>query len=363
MNCAVAHKLAFHRVILLLFRIVFVLCLLLSSARAQTAPPASTPSTVYIAHDAAAIQHYRTDDAVVRKMVDRLLLAVTGQSEVARAWRALVSPTDKVGIKISASGGELFSTHRAVVEAIADGLASAGVSRHSIIVWDRNTNGARAAGYRGGDRYQLLSVAPRDGYDAKAIFSAPIMGKLVWGDLDYRNDRGRTPLLSDKENTSSESHFCRILSSQVTKVINVPVMGDNPRTGIAGCVYNMTVPNLDNWRRFTAGASGGSALSLVEMYADPIIEKKVVLNLMDGLVAQYAGGVEAAPNFALHYATILASKDPVAIDAIALRQIERWRSNAHLPAIGDLAAHVEIAGQAGLGNADPARIALRNVKP
>ena len=39
-------------------------------------------------------------------MVDRLVLAVTGQSDLAAAWNSLVSPNDKVGIKISAAGGD-----------------------------------------------------------------------------------------------------------------------------------------------------------------------------------------------------------------------------------------------------------------
>ncbi|MEP6937642.1 MAG: DUF362 domain-containing protein [Chthoniobacterales bacterium] len=298
-------------------------------------------------------------------MVDRLLLAVTGQSDIAKAWGSLVSPKDRVGIKISAAGGELFATHRPIVDAIADGLAAVGVPRSSIVVWDRSVRGALEAGYESrGNRYQLLSASPRDGYDPKAIFSAPIMGNLIWGDLEYKSNGGQTPLLSDTENTSNESHFSRILSSNVTKVINVPVMSDSATNGVAGCLYNMTIPNIDNWRRFNQSAGGRAAFGasgLVEMYADPMITNKVVLNIMDGLIAQYAGGPQAAPNFAIHFATLFASKDPVAIDTLALRQLEQWRRNAKLPPIGEIAAHVEIAGKAGLGNADPERIEVRKV--
>ena len=86
-------------------------------------------SIVYSAHDPAAIKDYRTDPAVVRAMVNRLVLAVTGQPDLARAWGSLVSPNDKIGIKISAAGGELFTTHRDVVNAIVDGLVAAGHPR------------------------------------------------------------------------------------------------------------------------------------------------------------------------------------------------------------------------------------------
>ena len=57
-------------------------------------------------------------------------------------------------------------------------------------------------------------------------------------------------MLSDTENTSNVSDFSKIVSTQVDKVINVPVMSISETNGIAGCIYNMTIPNIDNWRRF-----------------------------------------------------------------------------------------------------------------
>jgi hypothetical protein len=335
----------------------FLFCAL-ATAGAQTIPDRSI---VYSAHDPAAIKDYRVDPPVVRAMVNRLVLAVTAQPDLARAWGSLVAPNDKIGIKISAAGGELFTTHRAVVNAIVDGLVAAGHPRGSIIVWDRSLGGARDAGYNSGaEGYQMKSIAPRDGYDAKAIFTAPLAGKLIWGDLDFRSDQGTVPLLSDKEQTSDQSYFSRIVSREVTKIINVPVMSDSSTNGLAGCLYNVTIPNIDNWRRFTQ-VNGWGGTAIVDLYNNPLIGKKVVLNIMDGLAAQYAGGPQSQPNYAVHHATILASKDPVAIDAVALQRIDVWRANARLPPVGRLANHVQIAGEAGLGHADLARIEVRNV--
>jgi Uncharacterized conserved protein len=328
-------------------------------AAAQTTPSGAAPSVVYVAHNPAAIKGYKTDPPIVRSMVNRLVTAVTNQPNVVAAWKSLVSPKEKIGIKISATGGEIFTTHRDIVNAIVDGLAAAGHRPESIVVWDRSLEGAAAAGYKA-ETYRLASVAPRDGYDAKAVVSAPILGKLVWGDYEYV---GGTALpLSDTENTSTISHFARVLTTDVTKVINVPVMSDSETNGIAGCIYNMTVPNVDNWRRFTQSTRFGGA-SLAEIYSDPMIEKKVILNIMDGLIAEYAGGPQAYPNFQLHHATIYASRDPVAIDAVALKEIEEWRQRAKVPALGPRAMHVEAAAQLGLGNAAPERIQIRTVSP
>jgi len=341
--------------------VAIVLFCTIASGFGQGPQPAATPSIVYAVHDPDAITDYKTNSRVVREMVNRLVLAATGQPDVARAWASLVSPSDRVGIKISAAGGELFTTHHDVVNAIVDGLVAAGHSRGGIIVWDRSLGGIKEAGYRPEiDGYQLRAIAPRNGYDPKAVLSAPLIGNLVWGDLDYRSYEGKMPLLSDTENTSNVSHFSKIISTEVTKIINVPVMSSSEMNGIAGCIYNVTMPNIDNWRRFAQGSRFG-AESLAEIYNDPVLAKKVAFNLMDGLVAQYAGGPQSQPNYAVHHATLYASKDPVALDAVALRRLEEWRARASLPPIGGAAAYVGFASQLGLGNSAPNRIEVRNI--
>jgi uncharacterized protein (DUF362 family) len=323
--------------------------------------PAPTPSIVYAVRNPDSIKQYKTNPHIVREMVNRLVLAVTGQSNVAEAWRSLVSPSDRVGIKISAAGGELFTTHHDIVNAIVDGLAAAGHPRSSIIVWDRSLGGIKEAGYRPAtDGYQVKAVAPHDGYDAKAMQSAPLVGKLVWGDFEYVGDTGKMPLFADTEATSNVSHFSKIISSEVDKVINVPVMSVSETNGIAGCIYNMTIPNIDNWRRFAQGSRFGAG-SLAEIYANPLIAKKVVFNLMDGLIAQYAGGPQPQPNYAVHHATLFASKDPVALDAIALKRLEEWRKRGTLRPAGPVAAYIDFASQLGLGNSALNRIEVKNI--
>jgi uncharacterized protein (DUF362 family) len=333
----------------------------MATAMAQTPSPTPTPSVVFVAHNPDAITNYRENPQVVRTMVDRLVLAVTGQPDLAKAWSSLVSPSDKIGIKISAAGGELFTTHHEVVNAIVDGLVAAGHPRNSIIVWDRSLGGIKEAGYRpDSDGYQLRAIVPRDGYDPKAVFSAPLLGKLVWGDLEYKPEPGKSVPLSDTVNTSNVSHLSKIIANEVTKIINVPVMSSTEMYGIAGCLYNVTIPNVDNWRRFAQG-TGFGATSIAEIYSHPLVGKKVVLNLIDGLLAQYAGGPQSQPFFSEHHATLYASKDPVALDAVALKKMGEWRKSGSLPAIGRMAFYVEAAGQMGLGNAALERIVIKNV--
>src|SRR6266550_2405194 len=346
---------------MLMRNVLLLLFCAISSGMAQGPPPTPTPSIVYAVHNADSIKDYNTKPRVVRDMVNRLVLATTGQSDVGKAWASLVSPGERVGIKISAAGGELFTTHHDIVNAIVDGLATAGHPRSSIIVWDRSLGGIKEAGYRPAvDGYQVKAIAPHDGYDAKAMLSAPLAGKLVWGDFEYVGDTGKMPLFADAEATSNVSHFSKIISSDVDKVINVPVMSVSETNGIAGCIYNMTIPNIDNWRRFAQGSRFGAG-SLAEIYANPLIARKVVLNLMDGLMAQYAGGPQPQPNYAMHHGTLYASKDPVALDAVALKLLEESRKRGSLRPVGPVAAYIDVASELGLGNSATNRIEVRNI--
>src|SRR3979490_1009879 len=76
----------------------FLLCAA-ATAGAQVIP---SQSIVYAARNPAAIKDYHTNPAVVRGMVNRLVLAATGQPDLTRAWGSLVAPNDKIGTKISA---------------------------------------------------------------------------------------------------------------------------------------------------------------------------------------------------------------------------------------------------------------------
>jgi hypothetical protein len=364
-------------------------------------PTAPARSAVYSVHDSAAIREYVADPAEVHAMVDRLVLAVTGKENIADAWRSLVSPKDVVGIKISAVG----LVHKALVARIVEGLLEAGVPRENIFVWDRDANDLRVAGYLERDDKTssficpVLSIEPKYGYDAQDTYSAPFLGKLIWGDLLFKGlhvpadeslIRPDTPLTDPfahppkgaaspasspseapklrmasstaDENLSSVSHYCNIIAHRVTKIIDVPVFSDSSFSGLAGALYNVTIPDVDNWRRLVGPPQYGQT-TIPEMYSDPQVGGRVVLSITDGLIAQIAGGPQFDPLYARHLGTLYASKDAVALDSVVLRYLESWRVQAQLPPLGDKAAHVRIAGEMGLGNASPDRIDLRAVNP
>jgi hypothetical protein len=325
---------------------------------------AETTSTVYFAHDEQAIDRLLENPERSRAMVNDLVMAVTGAAEITKAWRSLVSPADRVGIKITTAGGRSFSSHHGIVSAITAGLESAGVPRDRIVIWDRNSDDLKAAGFLPRtERCEVRAIDPPRGFDREAEISAPVLGKLMWGDLLFV-EKLRVPFgkqKSENDQLSSTSHLARIVSREITKIINVPVLSDERGCAIAGAIYNATVPNVDNWRRFTQ-TEGSIASSPAELYADERIGPKCVLHIMDGLLAQYAGGPTFNPNYAFPHATIYASKDPVALDSVALRKIEGWRAQAKLPPSTKRGAWLADAAEMGLGNAAEDRIVVRQVE-
>lgn len=333
----------------------------LAAAAPEAPPPRPARSTIAFAQDRRAIVAYRENPAVIRAMVDAVVAAATGAPDAASAWRKLVAPADRVGIKISAAGGPAFSTHRSVIDAIVRGLADAGVPARNVVVWDRA--GLATAGYRetaGG--YAVRTIEPFVGYDLKAVFTAPLEGRLIWGDARFmrRRDHG-LDLPASREQVSIESHWAKVLG-EVTRIINVPVLAASESCGIAGCLYNATVPNIDNWRRFLQRPGGSSDPYLAELYHDERVARKVVLHIVDGLIAQYAGGPEWQPNYAWHHATIYAGLDPVALDATLLRTIDRRRKDARLPELTPRARFLQTADAMGLGHSSDSRIELKPVR-
>jgi hypothetical protein len=345
----------------------FVSCL--AHAEEEPAEPAPraipTSATVWYAHDPSAMDRFTENPSVSRRMVDEVVKAATNEKDIARAWRKLVSPKDKIGIKVNAAGGRNFATRLGVVRAILDGLEQAGVNPKNVIIWDRELSELRAAGFDSKQLgAQVRGIDPPRGWDRSAPFAAPALGKLIWGDLLFieKNKKVVGKPTTESDQLSATSHFSTILTKDVTKIINVPTLTDDAGCGVAGAFYNIGVRNLDNWRRFVS--SGLSAAeSIPDIYDDPNIGPKVVIQIMDGLIAQYAGGPEGNPNYAFPHATIYASTDPVAIDSVAARSIEAWRKMAKLPPIVRRIEWLKYGEGLGLGVADSTKINFVSVTP
>ncbi len=342
-------------------------CLLpsIARARAELPPPRpeSTPSAsvVWFALDQAALGPAMTPrPAVVSRMVAGLVCAVTGKPAPAQAWRTLVKPGERVGIKVSAMPGPVGGTHPAVAQAVVEGLVGAGIPAKDILVWDRRQEDLVQCGFDKVPGLNLRWIERGGGHDPRAVVTSPVTGQLVYGDLSFRESRSSlSDILGPKAQLSNESHLPLVLSREVDKVINIPSLCDSCYTGVHGALAGMTLGILDNWRRFGQGGFGATALA--DVYSDPRIGGKVVLTLMDGMVIQYAGGPMPSPVNCVAYATLFASKDPVAVDATALRLIDEQRLVSRMPKASEDGAHLEEAASRGLGKSEEKMIVLKRI--
>ena len=326
---------------------------------AQVNPPAAEPppppvaqptgrSLVAIAHDSRAMDGYDEDPAVTRRMTDALVRTVTGCSDTRAAWHELAGADTRVGIKVTTAGGPYFATRRGVVAAAIAGLKDAGVSE--IIVWDKSSAALRQCGFtpqRLG--CEVRGTDPPRGWDRETSFQAPVLGKLIWGDLLFTEKVGARGIAPENRSLlSSKSHLTSILSRDIPRFINIAALSDAPGCGIAGTLHSAVVDNLDNWRRFSTNGEGGAS-GIGECYADPRLGGKCVLHILDALAFTYAGGPGPNPQGAAIHDTLYASHDPVALDTLGLRLLEKWRARSNFGPIGAKAAWLR---DSNAGNSD-----------
>jgi len=377
---------------------------ILAQDAAVPSPPTPAPpslSPVIWAENPDVVQRFAVTGDEVREMLDRSLLKLTSASDIGTAWTRLgITPKDVVGIKITTVGGPLLSTHRPLVQAICDGLQAAGVPASQIIVWDKDAAGMRDAGYgpvpASGSHVAIASVYPGTGYDPGAIYKNENMGTLIWGDSEFvrrdnddfadaarsavrnkgygdDNSGSFTPPpngddtltgISPIPQTSDKSHYARLLTDICTKIINVPVLTDNASIGMEGCMGSLALDSVDNNRRFVGDPTFGDP-AICEILNNALIRRKVVIHILDALVAQYAGGPHFDPQFTKSIGALYISRDPVAIDSLVLHRMEQWRTadkDGRIDPIGKAAGYIHTATQYNLGTDDPHRIQLVRVQ-
>jgi uncharacterized protein (DUF362 family) len=320
----------------------------------STSGPAAK-SRIVLVRDTSAMNSFTVDAVKVRAMVAAGVKALTGEMDETAAWRHFVSSNDVVGIKINTQCGPLQSTRPAVVEAIALGLHAAGIASGNIYVFDRDPLQMRAAGYlKAGARGPMRegSVIDGTGWDSNVYFQNNLAGKLIWGDLLFGKD----------EALSKRSHLPKLVTGTITKLINVPVFQDHDACGLAGCLYNLSLGMVDNTRRFETLGQRGDPM-IAEICAMPPLREKLVLNVVDGLIAGYAGGPGFKPQYSWNYGALYFGTDPVAIDSLCVETLDVKRRDAKVPLIGPHTTYLAAANRLGLGQSGRGNIDLSEVKP
>lgn len=217
-----------------------------------------------------------------------------------KCWQRLFNKDDVVGIKINCLAGRGISTHNELVEAIVEGVKSAGVPERNIIIWDRANRDLEKAGYSiQTDRNKLKC---------------------------YGNDwTGYTSELYEFGEVGSS--LSNILVKQCTAIINVPILKDHGIVGVTNAMKNF-FGAIHNPNKYHENC-GDPFVADVNMLSE--IRSKTRLTISDVLTAQCEGGPPFMPQWAWNYNGLLIGFDRVAIDALGWTIIEEKRSEQNLP--------------------------------
>ena len=211
-----------------------------------------------------------------------------------QAWQKLFNKNDVVGIKVNCLAGRGLSTNYELVQAIIQGLRSAGVAEKNIIIWDRANRDLNKAGYKIQTNRNRLKCYGNDqvGYSRKLY---------EFGEVG--------------------SSLSNILVQQCTAIINVPILKDHGICGITNALKNF-FGAIHNPNKYHDNL-GDPFIADVNML--PEIRNKTRLTITDALTTQYDGGPPFMPQWAWQFNGLLVGFDPVALDTVAWDIIEKKR--------------------------------------
>lgn len=337
----------------------FVLCVLAACVSCRAAELFTTTRTgprarVVTVQDRSATEAFRPRPDIVRTMVDRAITALTGKDTPQDAWLSLVSTQDIVGLKVFSAPGQNSGTRPAVAAKIASGLINAGVPPQQVIIWDKSEHDLREAGFFAlADQLGVrVAGSAQAGYDPATFYDTPLIGSLIWGDLEF----GKSG-----EGIGRKSFVSKLVSREMTKIVNITPLLNHNAAGVSGNLYGLTMGSVDNTMRFESDASR-LATAVPEIYALPVLCDRVILNVVDALICQYEGGQQGL----LHYSTVLnqlrLSRDPVALDMLSIKELDRQRRAARAPYVKPNLELYRNAALLELGVSDVTRINVETLK-
>jgi hypothetical protein len=329
--------------------------------------PGPFPGRVVEVTDRRSLVDDKVDAAVVAAMFAKGVTTLTGKS-MKKSFKKLFTPEDVVGLKVNPVGAPHISTTPELVDAVISWLVDNGLPKKNIVIWDRFAPMLPAAGYTAerfpGIAIEGLQTMDEEGsswrnaagkhvsipnFDQEVFYFAKgIVGKGVRG---YKDDEYYE---NQHVFTGEYSYFGKLVTQRLTKIVNLAAY-KNTGNGISMATKNLGYAAICNTGRLHAPLFFRVC---TEVLAAPTVRDKLVLNVTDGLRAQYDGGPDVNEQFLYANHSLYFATDPFAADMVCHRQLVAKRKamgvtvNEH-PRFTE---YLHYAETLGLGVADPARI-------
>lgn len=318
----------------------------------RPAAPAETSRIVEVYSPRAVAGERKVNKDLVRPMIQEGLGRLTGRKQ---PWAEFLSPGDRVGLKINCLGKPLLFTHHELVQAIIEELTAFGIKENNIIVWDRWQPHMTAVKFVMNTTNRGVRCYGTEGGGAKRL--DPDVAYVSEFDNPEEREGGPSSLYSS------------IFTKECDKVINLAVLKDHGLSGYTLCLKNLAFGLCNNNNRFHKAPHIGPFIA--DFCAQPMVRKKVVLHLIDGLEACYDRG--PAPDnsrFLFTPKKIWFGTDPVALDAVGYRVIDAQRAEKGLPPLKESMSfenvprpvdQIDLAAAKGLGICDLERIKIEKI--
>ena len=298
----------------------------LKAPRTPLSLPGLFPGLVVAAHDPSVMTNDTPNPDRVKDLFRRGLSRLTGK-DARQSFGLFFSKSDVVGLKVNPVGPGLISTRPELVAAVIDWLEDGGLPRSNIIIWDRFDDMLRDAGFTperfpgvGIEGLQTMDEAAAAGetkdnsrWQAKdgRHLSEDNFDREVyyWADVEAPQDAA---YLNQHVFNGKYSYFGKLLTKKLTKIINLAVF-KNTGNGISMATKNIGYGAICNTNRLHKPLFFNVN---TEVHAFPVIRDKLVLNINDGLRAQYDGGPGPESKFIYTLATLFLATDPFALDMV-----------------------------------------------
>ena len=279
--------------------------------------PAGRSRVVVVTHPEVILKEYRVNPPVIRQMLDRALMELTGAATETEAWKQIGRADDFVAVKHNSIGRPTLHSHTEINDAVAAQLAAAAqVKPDRILVVDR--------------------MLPPPYNELSDPFTLP--------------------------SRKLETRLRRLYTDQATAIVNVSVLKAHFSEGLSAAMKNH-LGSINNPAAYHGWEPDRMPLAVPELNALPPLRAKTRLVIIDAIRPLFAGGPVDDPQYRWDYRGLIVSTDPVAASAVGLRILEAKRSDVRkdwpMTAARLMLAHAQ---EIGLGNAAPDRIDLVEAK-
>ena len=333
--------------------------------RNQNSMPGKFPGRVVQVYHDKCIAKNKIDLSATNEMVKSGMLNLTGAKDITDAWRMFVSPKDRIGLKVNPVAGASLATSIEITRAIIQQLNTAGIPGKNILIWDRREFELHEVGFteKNFPGIKIIGTERKDGKGSFVDEKGRLYGEEMidkdwsyWADVEEKYDAETLPYMI---NEGKHSYFSKIVTQQVDKIINIPIL-KNAGSSITLCLKNLAYGSVSNTGRLHKQLWAETS---AEVCAFPPLRDKVVLNIVDGIKGCYNGGPAANEQFITEYKSVLIGTDPVAVDRIGYEIILKKRIEEKIQKEESSKGKIflELAQNLQLGIADLNKIDLKKV--